>query len=101
MYLFAVPILCQDIDIEKFKSQLPEGILPEGFNASAISEDDVKIVLRKKCEKVGKKVGAYEEVEGAAIKLKDCVTGLVDFETLQKEIDKAQPNGELDTVFNK
>lgn len=91
-----------ELDIEKLKSQLPEGILPEGFNTSALpTADDAKKVIKEKCLKVSNNEEAYQKAETAAEVFRDCLTGLVDFEALQKEIDQAQPNGDLDVVFNK
>lgn len=40
-------------------------------------------------------------MEEAGNTFRTCISDLVDVETLQEEIEKAQPNGELDTVFNK
>lgn len=76
--------------------------MPEGFNETALpSSDDVKTILKEKCIKVSGSGAAYESAEQASEVLKDCIMGLVNVEQLQKEIELAQPNGELDTVFNK
>jgi len=91
-----------ELDIDKLKSQLPEGILPPGFNTSSLpSPDDARKLFKEKCEKVAKNEQAFEQAENASEVFKDCLLNLVDFEILQKEIEQAQPNGELDTVFNK
>lgn len=44
---------------------------------------------------------AFEAIEHGVEDLKNCTVGLIDVEQLQKEIEAAQPSGELDTVFNK
>lgn len=83
---------------------LPDGVLPPGFNINTTalpSQDDIVKVLKEKCEKTSGNADAYSGVESAAHVMKDCVSNLVDVEKLQEEIEKAQPNGELDTVFNK
>lgn len=88
--------------MEKLKSQIPEGILPEGFNTSALpSVDDAKTVIKEKCLKTSGTEKAYEDAEEATNNFRECLMELIDVEQLQKEIEEAQPNGELDTVFNK
>lgn len=84
------------------KSQLPEGILPDGFNTSSLpTADDAKKLFKEKCQKVSNNDEAFHKAENASEDFKNCLMNLVDFEELQKEIDRAQPNGDLDTVFNK
>lgn len=91
-----------DIDVDKLKSQLPDGILPEGFNASSLpSQEDAKKLFKEKCYKVSNDEDAFTKAENASEVFKDCLMNLIDVETLQKEIEEAQPNGDLDTVFNK
>lgn len=93
----------QNINIDELKSKLPEGItLPESLNNVTLpSADDVKNVLKQKCEKVSGNAETFEGAEAASTVFVDCVTGLVNVTALQQEIEQAQPNGELDTVFNK
>lgn len=101
-YFFTASGTSNEIDIEKFKSQIPEGILPEGFNSSSLpSPDEAKKLFKEKCQKVSNNDEAFQKAENASEVFKDCLMGLVDVETLQKEIEAAQPNGDLDTVFNK
>lgn len=90
------------IDIDTIKSKLPAGVLPDGFDETKLpkSDDFIKIV-KQKCEKQTGTNETYNKIEEAGIHLKDCVTGLVDVEVLQQEIEDAQPKGDLDTVFNK
>jgi hypothetical protein len=100
--LAAATLSGNEVDIEKLKSQLPEGILPEGFNTSALpTADDAKKLFKEKCHKISNNDEAFQKAENASDVFRDCLTGLVDFEALQKEIDQAQPNGDLDVVFNK
>lgn len=92
-----------DFDIDKLKAKLPEGIeLPDSLkNATLPSFDEVKKLLREKCKKVAGDESKYDAIEKGAEDLKNCTSGLVDVEQLQREIEAAQPSGELDTVFNK
>lgn len=83
---------------------LPKGVIPEGFNINTTAlptQDDIVKVLKQKCEKTSGNAETYNGVQDAAMEMKDCVGNLVDVEKLQEEIEAAQPNGELDTVFNK
>lgn len=76
--------------------------MPDSLNGTTLPKvDDVKKLIMQKCETASGTNATYEAVEVAANQLKDCVTGLVDYEVIQKEIEDAQPNGELDAVFNK
>lgn len=80
------------------------GVIPEGFNINTTalpSQDDIVKVLKQKCEKTSGNAETYAGVEAAAKEMSECVSNLVDVEKLQEEIEAAQPNGELDTVFNK
>lgn len=92
-----------DIDFEKIKEKLPPGIeIPPSLqNMSMPSLDEFKKVIKEKCSKVSGGDAAYEAIEAGATKLQECTSGLIDVEQLQNEIEKAQPRGELDTVFNK
>lgn len=92
-----------DVDIEKIKSKLPEGIeIPDSLkNVTLPSLDDAKKIFKEKCDKVSGSETAFTDVELAANEFKECTSGLIDFEQLQNEIEAAQPNGELDMVFNK
>lgn len=89
-------------NVDSLADQLPAGLLPANFNQSAMpSADDIIKVLRQKCEKVSADPATWTAVEEAGNTFRTCVSDLVDFEKLQEEIEQAQPNGELDTVFNK
>lgn len=65
------------------------------------SIDELKKILKDKCAKVSGGDAAYDAIERGAEDLKACTSGLIDVEQLQKEIQEAEPHGELDTVFNK
>lgn len=81
---------------------MPEGIeIPDSLKNASFNVDEMKKVLQEKCKKVSGNEESYKAIEEGAQKLKDCTVGLVDVEQLQKEIEEAQPSGELDTVFNK
>lgn len=58
-------------------------------------------MLKQKCEKNAGNADEWPKVESAAGEFKTCIGDLVDVQQLQEEIELAQPNGELDTVFNK
>lgn len=58
-------------------------------------------MIKDKCAKVSGGQDAYDRIEKAAEDLQNCTSGLIDVEQLQNEIKKAEPSGELDTVFNK
>lgn len=91
------------IDIEKLKEHLPKNLeIPASFqNVSMPSIDELKKILKDKCAKVSGGDAAYGAIERGAEDLKECTSGLIDVEQLQKEIQEAEPHGELDTVFNK
>ncbi|XP_063702693.1 27 kDa hemolymph protein-like [Culicoides brevitarsis] len=93
----------KEIDIDKIKAQLPEGVKipPELLNASLPSVEETTKILKEKCIKVSGSDAAYEEAAQGGMKLNECITGLVDVSVLQEEIEKATPTGDLDTVFNK
>lgn len=89
------------IDLDKIKEKLPFEVPPSLQNVTLPSIDEVKKVIKEKCSKVSKNDDAYAAIERGAEDLKNCTTGLIDYEVLQKEIEEAEPSGELDTVFNK
>lgn len=100
--MIAATSTSNDLDIDKLKSQIPDGILPEGFNTSSLpTADDTKKLFKEKCLQVSNNEEAFTKAENASEVFRECLMGLIDFEVLQKEIDAAQPNGDLDTVFNK
>lgn len=92
-----------EANFEKIKSKLPDGIeIPETLkNVTLPSLDDAKKVLKEKCDNVSGSEAAFIAVEEAAENMKECATNLINVEQLQKDIDEAQPKGELDTVFNR
>jgi len=102
--LFSASVLCEgELDLNDLKSKLPAGIeLPSSLqNITLPTLDEVKAVVKSKCDQVSGGDAAYKTVEAASEELKICASDLIDFSELQTEIEKAQPNGELDTVFNK
>lgn len=94
----------KNINLEEIKKNLPAGIeLPESLqNVNITSSIEVaKKVVQDKCSKVSGGDAAYKAIEEGAKVLQNCTSGLIEFSVLQEEIQKAEPNGELDTVFNK
>lgn len=91
-------MFCDDYekDIEKLKSQFPN--LPENVS---LPIDKVLDTLKKKCEKESGSDAAYEEAHQAAGKVQECLTPLMDWETLLAEVEEAKPRGDLEVVFNK
>ncbi|XP_030379522.1 27 kDa glycoprotein [Scaptodrosophila lebanonensis] len=78
--------------------------LPEEYAKSNFSLNEFKELVRNKCINVsGEKLGgeAYTEIEAGLVTLGECITTLVNFTTVQQEIEKASPLGQLDEVFNK
>ncbi|XP_017156263.1 27 kDa hemolymph protein [Drosophila miranda] len=88
-----------NLDQIELQKQLPEELLKSNFTIN-----DAKDVFRNKCiEVAGEDAGgkAYEEIESGFAVLSDCVNGIVNYTTMQQEIEEASPEGELDVVFNK
>lgn len=93
----------KNLNLDEFKKNLPAGIEIPGSlqNVTLPTLDDIKKVMKDKCQKVTGNEDAYNAIVTGADELKSCTSGLIDAEVLREEIEKAQPNGELDTVFNK
>lgn len=100
-YHFAVTAAQQNVDLEGLKSHIPEGILPKDMGNVTQTVEDFKRLMKDKCNAVSGSDAAYEAIEDASGKLMECLMETFNFSTIQEEIEKAQPNGELDTVFNK
>lgn len=92
-----------ELNLDELKSKLPEGIeIPPSLqNVSLPTLDEIKAVVKSKCDRVAGNDEAFTTVEEAAEEFKGCASDLIDFEELQREMEEAQPKGELDTVFNK
>lgn len=89
-------------DIEKLKSQFPAGTIPDISNlTSALPFDKVMDTLKKKCNEAAGSDAAYEEAQQAATKAQECLSGLMDWNTLLEEVEAAKPTGDLEIVFNK
>lgn len=106
-WIWSILIICgifeaqAQLNLDKLdlQSQLPDELLKTN-----ISYNQVKDVFRKKCIEVsGEEAGdrAYNDIEAGASTLSECVNSLVNYTTLQREIQEASPEGELDVVFNK
>lgn len=96
-------IIAQQFSLDKLDlpHQLPvsEELLKTNF-----SLDDAKDLFRNKCIEVsGEEIGsqAFTEIESGFTVLSNCINNIINYETMQQEIEKASPNGELDVVFNK
>ncbi|XP_031641080.1 27 kDa hemolymph protein-like [Contarinia nasturtii] len=95
--------LRESINVDDINKNLPPGMeIPASFkNITLPKLDDIKNMMKEKCKTVSGGEEAYNAIETGAAELQNCTSGLIDVPTLQDEIDKAQPKGELDTVFNK
>lgn len=92
----------KELDIDKLREQLPEGLIPPEFqNVSLPSLEDIQKIVKDKCSRVTGSDAAYEQAEQSGQKLSECLQGLIDFSDLKSEIKEAKPTGDLDTVFNK
>ncbi|XP_065093033.1 27 kDa hemolymph protein-like [Ochlerotatus camptorhynchus] len=92
----------KELDIDKLREQLPEGLIPPEFqNVSLPSLEDIQRIVKDKCSRVAGSDAAYEQAQQSGQKLNECLQGLIDFSDLQSEIKEAKPTGDLDTVFNK
>ncbi|KAH8339582.1 hypothetical protein KR074_012285 [Drosophila pseudoananassae] len=96
------PSLLKNVDVDKLK----ESYLPEGLRNASITLQDLQELLRSKCKKAnpGKEVDASVlsgNIETAAAKLGECLSGLANFTAIQQEIEEASPKGDLDIVFEK
>lgn len=87
-------------DIEKLKNQFPAGTIPDLSNMS-LPFDKVLDTLKKKCEKEAGSDAAFEEAQQAGAKVQECLSGLLDWNTLLEEVEKAKPSGDLELVFNR
>ncbi|XP_062533975.1 27 kDa hemolymph protein-like [Armigeres subalbatus] len=97
-----LPKEVKDLDIDKLREQLPEGLIPpELANITLPNMEDIQKIIKDKCSRVAGSDAAYQQAEQSGQKLNDCLQGLFDFSDLQNEIKKAKPTGDLDTVFNK
>lgn len=87
-----------NLDKLDMQSQIPEDLLKN------TSFNQAKEAFRKKCIEVsGEKNGeqAYADIETGFLTLSECMSNIVNYTTMQKEIQEASPQGELDVVFNK
>lgn len=106
-YLLSITatVSINDLDIEKLKPLVPEGVLPDGFIPEGLNTtllvDNARKVIKEKCQNVSNSEDAYLKAESAATVFQECLMGLVDYEALEKEIEEAKPKGDLDVVFNK
>lgn len=89
-------------EVEKLKNQFPAGTIPDLSNiSSALPFEKVTEKLKEKCQKEAGSDAAYEEAQQAAGKVQECLSGLLDWNTLIDEVEKAKPTGDLEIVFNK
>ncbi|XP_073951679.1 27 kDa hemolymph protein-like [Choristoneura fumiferana] len=82
-----------------FVAVLAVGVLGE-YKVTDEHKQQVKDFITMVCKKTNAEDKA-PEVETAVLTFGECVTGLFDASTLQREIEEAKPNGALDEVFKK
>jgi len=77
-------------------------VLPKELDGIAIpSAEDATNMFKDKCIKVAGSDAAFEEVQQGFVTFTECIQSIVNFTALPDEIERAKPNGNLDTVFNK
>uniref|UniRef100_A0A1B6D3A7 DUF19 domain-containing protein n=1 Tax=Clastoptera arizonana TaxID=38151 RepID=A0A1B6D3A7_9HEMI len=90
--------------IAEVMNHIPPGTLdklPSGLNASNIpSIEEGEELLKKKCDKNGNNE-SFDNLMVAKEELQFCLHDLINFQEVQKEIEKAKPTGDLDLVFRK
>lgn len=65
------------------------------------SIDVFKRLVNEKCANVSGSDVAFEAIERGIHELTTCISGLIDVEQIQNEIEYAETKGELDTLFNR
>ncbi|GAB0100018.1 27 kDa hemolymph protein-like [Sergentomyia squamirostris] len=101
IFLMISVTLGQEPNLDELKNHLPPGILPPNMDNFTAPLEEVKNLFKDKCNQASGSDAAFEAVEEGTGKLVECLSGMFNFSSLSEEIEKAQPNGELDTVFNK
>ncbi|XP_031635151.1 27 kDa hemolymph glycoprotein-like [Contarinia nasturtii] len=102
VYFFVSSIILLTAEIQCFdNNDLTASLNTINSYATPNSIDSFKNVTKEKCLKVSGNIAAYDAIERSVGELKNCMSGLIDFSLLHKEIEDAKPTGELDTVFNK
>ncbi|CAB3243053.1 unnamed protein product [Arctia plantaginis] len=79
---------------------LAVGALAQEFTLQRLPSIELKNMLTTQCQKNGAE-DKVDEVENSGKAFVECVKGLIDVDTLKREIEEARPNGALDEVFKK
>lgn len=98
MVSLAAELDISNININDLQNQLP-GELPK----TNLTLDDAKNLVKDKCIKVAgeeKGLEAFNQIETSALEMGECINGIVNFTSIQEEINEASPKGELDVVFH-
>jgi len=74
--------------------------IPKNLTDKIPTQEDAERLFEEKCRTNGGE-NAYINAKAARTKAEECIKGLVNMETLQQEMEKAKPTGDLDTVFQK
>ncbi|XP_014364910.2 27 kDa hemolymph protein [Papilio machaon] len=82
-----------------FITFMAAGVLAE-YQLTEGQRQQYKDMLRQQCKKSGSE-DKTDDVEKSIKTFVECVMGLVDVNTLKREIEEAKPNGALDEVFKK
>lgn len=113
--IIAVGLICFGFCLCCFAQTIPPDVLNKintipgigSLNLSAVNQteimgkiNEVKELLKEKCDKKGGP-GTFDKIFNAKDELFSCVKGLVNFTTLNKEMEDAKPTGDLDIVFKK
>lgn len=87
-----------EVDLDEIQKQFPTELTNGNLT------DKAKSLFKDKCRKVaGNETGneAYASIEQGLSTVVECVSEIVNMTAITAEIEKARPNGDLDTVFNK
>lgn len=91
-----------DIDLNQLKQHLPADIqIPPGLDNATAVIATAKKMFKEKCDKVHADENVVKEVENGIFEMQECLTNIINITAIQKEIEIAKPQGELDTVFHK
>lgn len=87
--------------IDSLKSQLPPGTLPDSLSNVSLPVDKALDAVKSKCNKESGSDAAFEEATQAMTKAYECLSQLLNWNTLMDEVEAAKPTGDLEIVFNK
>lgn len=87
--------------IDSLKSQLPPGTIPDSLSNVSLPVDKALDAVKNKCNKESGSDAAFEGATQAMTKAYECLSQLLNWNTLMEEVEAAKPTGDLEIVFNK